>query len=427
MIIDEVISKYLTKKQQRKLLLLTSLQWMAVAAGVMILPLTLPSIISDIPGGSEMQGTVASSVFMGMLIGALISGIFSDRFGRKITNIAFLLNAIVFTFLSGMSGSATQFAVYRLLSGIGFGGLLPVVNAYMSEFSPIKNRGRYLTLLESSWAIGSIMIGLFSVLTVDSIGWRPSYFVLAGYSLLLLFIAFMLPESPKFAYIKGGKQALEKVLNKNIEENIEMHEPRKTPLLQLLKGKYLTRTIMIWLAWFSVSFSYYGIFTWAPKLFEAKGLSAVSASWYTFFMLIMQLPGYLFATYLIDKVGRKKTGIFFFAGTGIAILLLLFVNTQSLLFIFAVVMSIFNMGAWGLVYAYTPELYPTEMRSSANGTSGVMARISGIIAPYFTASLMVLGNVFGITTITLTIMFVMLLTAFFFSKFGIETMDKAIE
>jgi putative MFS transporter len=90
-------------------------------------------------------------------------------------------------------------------------------------------------------------------------------------------------------------------------------------------------------------------------------------------------------------------------------------------------MSIFNMGAWGLVYAYTPELYPTEMRSSANGTSGVMARASGIIAPYFTASLMALGNVFGITTITLTIMLIMLITAFFISRFGIETMNKAIE
>ncbi len=144
-------------------------------------------------------------------------------------------------------------------------------------------------------------------------------------------------------------------------------------------------------------------------------------------MLLMQLPGYLFATYLIDKIGRKKTGIFFFTGTGIAILLLLIVNTQSLLFTYAIVMSIFNMGAWGLVYAYTPELYPTEMRSSANGTSGVMARVSGIIAPYFTASLMALGNVFGITTITFTIMFVMLFTAFLISRFGIETMNKAIE
>ncbi len=427
MIIDNVIGKYLTKKQQRRLLLLTSLQWMAVAAGVMILSLTLPAIIKDLPGGSEMQGTLASSVFMGMLVGALISGTLSDRFGRKITNIIFLANAIIFTFLSGMSHSATHFAIFRFFSGIGFGGLLPVVNAYLSEFSPIKNRGRYLTLLESSWAVGSIIIGLFSVLTVDSIGWRPSYLVLAGYSLILLFIAFMLPESPKFAYIKGGKKALEKVLDNKIEENIEMHEPKKIPLLQLIKGKYLPRTIMIWLAWFSVSFSYYGIFTWAPKLFEAKGLSAVSASWYTFFMLLMQLPGYLLATYFIDKIGRKKTGIFFFSGTGIAILLLLFVNTQSLLFTFAVVMSIFNMGAWGLVYAYTPELYPTEMRSRANGTSGVMARASGIIAPYFTASLMAMGNVFGITTITLTIMLIMLITAFFISRFGIETMNKAIE
>src|SRR6056297_450646 len=229
MIIDKVIEKYVPLKKQKLLLVLTSLQWMLAAAGVMVMSLTLPSVLEQLPGTAQIKGSLASSVFVGMLFGALISGFLSDFFGRKYTNIAFLFVAGIFSAMTAMSKTGQEFALYRLLSGLGYGGLLPVVNAYLTEFTSIKFRGRYLTYLESSWAIGSILLGLFSVLTVSQYGWRPSYFALAFFSIPLLIITFKLPKSPKYAYLKGGKAALEKALNVKISEDIEMHEPVKIP------------------------------------------------------------------------------------------------------------------------------------------------------------------------------------------------------
>ncbi len=426
MIIDKVVEKYVPLKKQRTLLLLTSFEWMLVAAGVMVMSLTLPSIIENVPGSAAMKGTIASTVFMGMLIGAFVSGFFSDTMGRKYTNIAFLIIAGLFSWLTSTSKTGQEFALYRFLSGIGYGGLLPVVNAYLTEFTSIKLRGRYLTLLEASWAVGSILLGVFSVTTVESYGWSPSYLALAVASIPMLVIAFYLPKSPKFAYLKGGKPELEKALKTKVTEKVEMHKPAKIPIFELLRGKFLKRTLMIWIAWFSVSFTYYGIFVYAPRIFESRGLTAVNALWYTFFMLLMQLPGYLLATYLIEKIGRRKTSIFFFTGTAFGVILMIVVNTPLTLGMFAVVLSVFCMGAWGFVYAYTPELYPTEMRALGNGSSGVMARVSGIIAPYYTTFLLESkGNTTLIMIITLAAF--MLLSAFLFYKWGIETKEKAIE
>ncbi len=426
MIIDKVVEKYVPQSRQRYLLFTTSLQWMLVAAGVMIMSLTLPNILETLEGSVAMKNTIASSVFFGMLLGAFTSGYLSDTLGRKITNIIFLVIAGLFSALNGSAQTAGSFVTFRFLAGIGYGGLLPVVNAYLTEFTSIKIRGRYLTYLEASWAIGSILLGLFTVLTVNTWGWRPSYYALAVSTIPMLMITIRLPRSPKFAFLKGGKPSLEKALGCKVSEAVEMHKPEKIPLLALLKGKFLPRTLMIWFAWFSVSFTYYGIFLWAPKLFASRGIAASNAMWYTFFMLLMQLPGYLLAAYLIEKIGRKRTGIFFFAGTGLAVLFLLAVNSSITSGLFAVVLSVFCMGAWGFVYAYTPELFPTEMRALGNGSSGVMARISGIIAPYYATFLIESG---GNTTIvmTITLALFMLVGGFLIFRFGVETKAQAIE
>ena len=242
----------------------------------------------------------------------------------------------------------------------------------------------------------------------------------------MLIITFSLPKSPKYAYLKGGKPALEKSLQVTIHEDIEMHKPVKIPVFELLKAKYRSRTLMIWFAWFSVSFTYYGIFTWAPKIFASRGIEHTNALWYTFFMLLMQLPGYLLAAYLIERIGRRKTAMFFFTGTGLAVLLLFTVHSTLTSLLFAIVLSVFCMGSWGFVYAYTPELFPTEMRALGNGSSGVMARISGIIAPFYATFLIETG---GNTTVimTITLALLMIIGAILFSKYAIETKEKAIE
>lgn len=421
--IDEVVAKYIPREKQRLLLILSSLAWMVDAAGVMVLSFTLPNLIDEWKLSTITAGAIASSTFIGMLVGALSSGFVADLLGRKVSNLIYLLSTITFTFLLGFMKSPEQFMIFRMLAGFGYGGLMPSVNAYLSEFTTYQIRGRYLVLLETSWAVGSIIIGIFSVLTKESLGWRWSFLsFFVAYILVPIFLS--LPETPKYAYIKGGKKKLEKVLEVEIKGSVDILQ-EKYSIFSILKKKYLKRTIMIWLSWFVVSFVYYALFIWAPRIFASQGISSARSLWFTFFMMLAQLPGYLSAAYFIEKIGRKKSLTIYFIGMGISALFWGYVSSTFLLVTMALILSFFCLGVWGLVYAYTPELYPTPFRGTGNGSAGVMARIAGIIAPYYTGYMLKIKA--SLPHIFLWLSIMSILAGSVVTILGIETKDKYID
>jgi len=415
--IDEVISKHISTRKQQQLLLLFSLAWMLDAAGVMLMTFTLGAIVKEWNLTAVQASSIASSTFMGMLVGALTSGFVADLLGRKLAMNLYLALTVVFTVLNGTVQTPLLFGILRFLSGIGYGGLMPSVNTYLSESVSINVRGRYLVLLESSWAVGSILIAWYAVTLGASLGWRTVYYVMAvGFALFIPFL--LLPESPKYVFAKRGKEGLEKVLRVKIEGNIEPVVKKSVPVAALLEKTYVKRTLMVWIAWFVVSFVYYGLFIWLPRFFAAAGISEARALWFSFFMMLAQLPGYLSAAYFIEKIGRKISLAAYFFGTAGAALGFSLVSETTSLVIMGLVTSFFCLGVWGLVYAYTPELFPTSFRGTANGSAGVMARIAGITAPYFTAIFVGKENLF-----TALIWFALFsaIAAIFVLLWGVET------
>jgi len=420
--IDSVVEMHVGEKTKKSLLYITSLMWMFDAAGVLALSFTLPSISKEWALSVQQSANILSSTFLGMLVGALSVGFVADLFGRKLSNLIYFIMTILFSTVLGFTNSASTFMVFRFFAGIGYGGLMPSVNAYFAEFLGKGLRGAYLVLLEASWAIGSILIGLVAVLTVQN-NWRITYWVFAT-GLLLLPVLLKLPESPKFAFKKHGKAGLEKVLRIELREEIESIPESKITVIDILRKPYFTRTIMIWTSWFVVSFVYYVLFSWAPKIFAQQGLSATKSLWFTFFMMVAQLPGYLSAAYSIEKLGRKKSLALYFLGMSITAILWAFVANTVQLIIVALLLSFFTLGVWGLVYAYTPELYPTSMRGTGNGMAGVIARIAGILAPQFG------GYMFGLNKSLLEIFSWLAVLSVIASVvvliFGIETKNAEI-
>ncbi len=382
MTIDEIVEKYVPPERQRKFLFLSFPAWIIVSYGVLLGAFTLGEVSRELASGEELlQAFLKSSVFIGMLVGAFLSGFISDLLGRKVAMNLYLIFATLFTFLGGFSGSLSSFVTLRLLAGFGYGGLMPSVNAYLSETVAIKIRGRYLVYLESMWAIGSMLVGLVDI-TIGRNSWRWDYWMM-GLGLLLLIPYLRVPESPRFAFLKGGKEALEKVLGVKVEENVEVLKRAKVPVAELLKPPYLGRTLMIWTVWFVLSIVYYGIFLWLPKIFASRGVIE-HALWLTFLMMAFQLPGYLSAAYLIEKLGRVPSLSLYLFGTGASAMGFALINSTPLYITMAFLTSVFCLGAWGVVYAYTPELYPTSFRTTGNGAAGTVTRIAGIIAPYLT-------------------------------------------
>jgi putative MFS transporter len=419
--IDSVIEKYTPKSRQRSLLGLFSFAWMTDAAGVMLMTFTLGAISNEWHLSVVQSSTIASSTFIGMLVGALIAGFIADMVGRKAAINVFLAFTVVFTFLDGFAPSPVIFGVLRFFAGMGYGGLMPSVNTYLSENLSIKIRGRYLVILESSWAIGSILIGWYAVTLGETFGWRSVYYVMVLAA--LLFIPFLtMKESSRYVFLKKGKRGLESNFGRKIEDEIDPIERVSVPINALFRRKYIKRTLMIYVSWFVVGFVYYGLFIWLPRIFGSSGIPEARALWFSFYMILAQLPGYFMAVYLVEKIGRKPSLILFFVGTGISALIFSFVRDVPSLVVVGTLTSFFCMGIWGTIYAYTPELFPTSFRGTANSSSGAVARIASIIAPYFTASFFVSG----ISRVLIYFAVFAFIAAVVVGVLGVETRQKMI-
>ncbi len=161
-----------------------------------------------------------------------------------------------------------------------------------------------------------------------------------------------------------------------------------------------------------LNFAYYGAFIWLPTLLVNNGMTLVRSFEFTLYLTLAQLPGYAAAAILIEVWGRRATLVTFLAGSalgaigfGTAPQLAQLIApgdaaTVTGLTLFAgCVMSFFNLGAWGALYAVTPEVYPTAMRASGAGTAAAFGRVAAMVAPLLVPVFTQLGGLpllFGI-------------------------------
>ncbi|MCL2737048.1 MAG: MFS transporter [Propionibacteriaceae bacterium] len=162
------------------------------------------------------------------------------------------------------------------------------------------------------------------------------------------------------------------------------------------------RSVLIALVWFCVNFSYYGAFIWLPSLLVKEGITITKSFQYTLLITLAQLPGYAAAAVTIEKWGRRPTLGVFLAGSAIAAGLFSLVHAPWAIIAAGMVLSFFNLGAWGALYASTPELFPTHLRGTGAGWAAGFGRIASFIAPLVVPLLLVYGRetifiIFGVS------------------------------
>ncbi|HPQ36301.1 MAG TPA: MFS transporter [Synergistaceae bacterium] len=377
---DRFIDEVAAEKDWFRALVVTGLAWGFVASGVMAFSFALPGIIEEWGLSGAQGGVVAGKTFFGMLLGALLGGWFADLWGRR-------LLAAGLTLLGCLGGIACIFAKtpeslgwWRFVAGISYGGLGPVLFSYLCDFTKSINRGRVLVFLEMCWAFGSLGMAFWAVGVLSFLGWRGvlAFPVLLGVVALPLWFG---PESPRYLFAKGKKQPL---LDRYGQVPATMESLPSHAWLDLFRGEFARKTLVLLFLWAVVSFGYYALFLWLPKIFALSGIDVIKARWFTLFVMAVQVPGYLLAAWLVERWGRVRSLTFFFAGTGGASLLFLGVRSSAGFLVAALGVGLFCLGAWGVVYAYTPELYPTSLRGSASGLSGASARLAGMVAPVLT-------------------------------------------
>lgn len=336
---------------------------------------------------------LASVGFIGMALGATFGGLLADKFGRR---QIFALTLLVYGLATGASALATSLTlliILRFFIGLGLGAELPVASTLISEFAPLKVRGRLVVLLEAFWAVGWILaavIGTFVVGASQS-GWRWALalgMVPAAYALV---VRLKLPESVRFLETQGRHEEAEEIVASFEADVDDANIDRTTPAptyseeditatsiwSQSLRG----RTLALWTIWFCVNLSYYGAFIWIPSLLVADGFSLVKSFSFTLIITLAQLPGYAAAAWLIEVWGRRSTLATFLVGSALSAGLYGFAGSEAMIILAGCLLSFFNLGAWGALYVIGPELYPTALRGRGTGAAAGFGRLASILAP----------------------------------------------
>ncbi|XP_063848504.1 synaptic vesicle glycoprotein 2B-like isoform X1 [Scylla paramamosain] len=281
------------------------------AIEILCVSILLPAAECDLHMTSEDKGWLSGIAFIGMMVGGYVWGCLGDIFGRR----SVLMVSLVLNGLSGLASSFVQtfpsFLVFRFISGVGVGGSIPLVWAYISEFQPPSKRGAALSIIASFWMVGNVIVAVFALVTIPyDIGfqapgfvynsWRVFLTVCALPALITAIVMMWLPESPMFLLTKDRKDEALDVLRKMYSLNTGK-QPYTYPIkilstagLKVQKETRLTKwgtfTSAILQTWrltkalfsrslifttsimiiinFTIQFGYYGLWLWFPELFN---------------------------------------------------------------------------------------------------------------------------------------------------------------
>ena len=353
-------------------------------------------------------GWIASIGFVGMAIGASVGGLLADRLGRRQVFAITLLIYGIATGASALAGGVALLLVLRFFVGLGLGAELPVASTYVSEFAPAAIRGRLIVILEAFWAVGwtaSALIGYF-VMPASEDGWRWAFALGAIPAAYALVVRWGLPESPRWLASRGRLAEAERVVS-TFETAADLQRTetaRPVAAAQsiaanaaqrvgaLWSAELRARTACIWLVWFCVNFAYYGAFIWIPSILVQAGYDLVRSFAFTLLITLAQLPGYAVAAWLIELWGRRATLSVFLAGAAMSAVLFGTASGEGAIIATGMALSFFNLGAWGALYAVTPELYPTSLRGTGSGWAAGVGRIASIIAPLIVPVMLASGG-----------------------------------
>ena len=391
-------------REHTRLVVGSGLGWGLDAMDVGLISFVMAALAVQWELGATTLSAIASIGFVGMAIGASLGGLLADRIGRRQVFAATLLVYGFATGAAALSWSVGALLFFRFVIGLGLGAELPVAATLVSEFAPARIRGRVVVALEAFWAVGwllAALIGYFVVSASDD-GWRWALAVGAVPALYAAFIRFGLPESVRFLEQRGRESEAETAVRRfesaagitrpqtPAPSNVEA-APAPGPGDLWRPGQRL-RTASLWLVWFGVNFSYYGAFIWLPTLLVASGMDLVRSFGFTLVITLAQLPGYATAAVLVELWGRRPTLSLFLVGSAASAVAFGLAEDTTTMVAGGMALSFFNLGAWGALYAITPEVYPTMLRATGAGWAAGFGRIASILAPLSVPPLLAIGD-----------------------------------
>lgn len=373
----------------------------------------LPALIGPWHMSPQQIGLVISSAFAGQFIGALASGWLAERYGRlAVANVTIAIFSVM-SIACALAWSPQSLMLFRFVQGLGLGGEVPIATAYITELARADTRGRFYIFYELVFVLGLVGASLLGVVMVPTLGWQSMFWIGAVPGVMVFFLRRLLPESPRWLISKGRLAEADGVV-RGMEDYVSrggtvLPPPRATAapappmparLAELFEGRYLRRTLSVWVMWFCCFSFTYGLFAWLPSLYATVFQLPLGTSLtYGLITNVAGITGSALCAFWIDRLGRKPWFVMGLFAGGVTLLVIWAVspttaaNTLILVSIGAFFMSSVSIG----LNLYTPELYPTRIRAAGSSIAGSWQRVAAFVGPIVVGYLVPvqgLGSVF---------------------------------
>lgn len=349
---------------------------------------------------AEQASLLVSVWLVGIMVGALLFGYLSDRFGRRRLFILTLLLYAAFTLISALSPGYGAFLCFRFLTAVGVGAEYSAINAAIGELIPARYRGRAAASVMNFWPLGAILAGIVTLYFINrlpaSIGWRFAFGLGAVIALFALWVRTVLPESPRWLAGRGREQEAAAVSAAIAGEAGGIAPAGAPPAptattvgffhqLSWLARRYPGRLALGCTLDFSEAAGYYGLFALLP-LVVLPHLDVAQEKVPIFFIIgnLGAAVGGAIAAFSLDRVGRRSTVAAFY---GLAALSMLVMGAATLGGNSAAVLLAFTLanfcatGSWIAAYPTFSEIFPTTARATGIGASVSVGRIGAALAP----------------------------------------------
>jgi MFS family permease len=354
----------------RRALVAGSLGWMLDSFDVMLYALVLAALMKDLGMTKFTAGLLGSVTLVASAVGGMIFGIVADRYGRTRALISSILIYSVFTAACGFAQTVAHLAVFRIFLGLGMGGEWASGAALVSETWSSEHRGKALGFMQSAWAVGYGAAALVVAVVMPIWGWRAVFFVGVLPAFLTVWV------------------------QRRVEEPAMWRERRAAPartrgsLTDVFRGDLRRLTVAVTAMNACTMFAWWGFNQWIPaylSLPAADGGLGLSTRTMSGFIIAMQVGmwfGYVTFGFISDSIGRKRAYVMYVLTA--AVLMLAYSVTQRplTLLILGPVVAFFATGYFTGFGAITAEIYPTDIRATAQGFTYNVGRIGSAIAPW---------------------------------------------
>jgi MFS family permease len=351
----------------RRALVAAAMGWLLDAFDVMLYALILTDVVKELGLTQAQGGLMGSLTLAASAIGGLIFGVVADKLGRtRALTISILLYSI-FTFACGLAQNLWQFAIFRVLLGIGMGGEWASGATLVSETWPEKHRGKALGIMQSCWAIGYGLAAVVVAIVLPPFGWRAVFFAGLIPSIFTLWIRRSVREPQMWVTANAA------------HGTVTDASGAKFPLrLAILLTGMNAATMFAW----------WGLNLWVPsylRLPTTSGGVGLSTETMAIFIVAMQVGmwlGYVTFGFIADAFGRRPTYITYLLVASVLVWYYGFAREPWVLLVLGPFVAFFGTGYFSGFGAVAAEIFPTSIRATALGVTYNSGRLLSAIAPY---------------------------------------------